>query len=115
MSYSENRRIQRAFYRWEIYTQLFGYPQVSLEYFRGAVDLPPVEMQAELLLKHLPWYEVDELSCLLDYAKSQWASILQKLAGKVKEDNRKLPDSFEAGTPLELDGLTGKTRSKLLK
>lgn len=72
-------------------------------------------MQAELLLKHLPWYEVGELSCLLDYAKSQWASILQKLAGKVKEDNRKLPDSFEAGTPLELDGLTGKTRSKLLK
>ena len=72
-------------------------------------------MQAELLLKHLPWYEVEELSCLLDYAKCLWASILEKLPGKVKEANRKLPDGFEAGTPIELDDLTDKTQSKLLK
>ena len=115
LSYSENRRIQRAFHRWEIYAQLFGYPQVLFEHFRGAVDLPPVKMQAELLLKHLPWHEVEEPNCLLGYAKSPWASILEKLAGKVKEDNRKLPDGFEAGTPFELDDLTGKTHSKLLK
>ena len=72
-------------------------------------------MQAELFLKHLPWHEVEELSCLLDYTNSLWASILEKLAGKVKEDNHKLPDGFEAGTPVELDDLAGKTQSKLLK
>ena len=95
--------------------QRFGYPQVLFEHFRDAVDLPPVNMQAELLLKHLPWHEVEKLNYLLGCAKRLWASILEKLAGKVKEDNCKLPDGFEAGTPVELDDLTGKTQSKILK
>lgn len=77
LSLAENRRIQRAFFRWEIYTQLFGQLEGTTRYCRYPI-LDSEQEQARLFVDHLPWHEVEELRCIEEYSMQRYKSILRE-------------------------------------
>ena len=70
LSLSEICRIQRAFYRWEIYAQLFAYAEADQFLEDFATRSPSVEAQAKLFPCRLPWHEVEKFKCIQEYAIS---------------------------------------------
>ncbi|KAE8163789.1 hypothetical protein BDV40DRAFT_311525 [Aspergillus tamarii] len=73
LSFTEKTRLQRAFFRWEIYTCLFQISQIF-----GDDPLDPAPRFAAMLR---PW-EIEEISCVGQFHKG----LLEELCDKIEED-----------------------------
>ncbi|BAE59661.1 unnamed protein product [Aspergillus oryzae RIB40] len=79
LSFTEKTRLQRAFYRWEIYTCLFQISQVFGDRpLRPAPATDPAPRFAAMLR---PW-EVEEISCVAQF----YRVLLEELSDRIEED-----------------------------
>ena len=107
LSLAENRRIQRAFFRWEIYAQLFGQREGTTRY-REYPILYSEQEQARLFVDHLPWHEVEELRCIEEYSMQRYKSIFERVAPHIPKKNYKPPKNHRCGSPPGHDDIIGK-------
>lgn len=103
LSTSERYRIHRALYRWEIYSQISGYPYVFMELPMSypVQGLAGAKQQAEVFLSHLPWQEVEELGTIYGYERRLDSYISEKCP---------LPDKDIKGYVKDFYGPIGKSR-----
>ncbi|GMG26249.1 hypothetical protein F9C07_1475496 [Aspergillus flavus] len=79
LSFTEQARLQRAFFRWEIYTCLFQVSQLS---GNGPLDQVPSTDPAPRFAAMLHPWEVEELSCVAQFYKV----LMEELSDRIEED-----------------------------
>ncbi|KAE8140075.1 hypothetical protein BDV38DRAFT_269461 [Aspergillus pseudotamarii] len=79
LSFTEQARLQRAFFRWEIYTCLFQISQIS---GGGPLDqIPSSDPGPRFAAMLYPW-EIEEMSCVAQFYKG----LLEELSDRIEED-----------------------------
>ena len=81
LSRTENRRIQRALYRWEIYAQLFS----QLE--DDGIAMLDDKQQQDLFLAQMPRIQVEQIASIRKFAEAQYGVILAKIAAGIPKEN----------------------------
>lgn len=81
LSFNEQARLQRAFFRCEIYTCLIQLSQLFDNYTRFSMPLTDPAPRFRAMLQVRPW-EVEEISCVAQF----YQSLVEELSDRIEED-----------------------------
>lgn len=102
VSYMERTRLQRAFFRYELYSRVF-----ALDFDSWGGSVLPSSLQFSRFVERLKTWEVEEMSCVNHYFTSTIGGFLDELEEQIVEDvltapGARVPEEVLASLPPEL-------------
>ena len=120
LSSNESRRFSRAFYRFEIFCNLFrnwkpssddeSIPNIIYEDGDSASELDSMEKSSRFLSLFNPW-EVEELACVRDYLYNYYRRMLHKFEPDLRDRNPNLDLSEDGNCSFFIIILRGKQKA----
>ncbi|KAM0171185.1 hypothetical protein ACHAPC_011073 [Botrytis cinerea] len=98
LSKTEEMRLQRALYRFQLCCNLFGKNADSSQWFFQGLNFKSVDILTMFLCLFEPW-EIEEILCLYTFSKEMYTQIFKEIHWDLDANNPKFDDQGRPPTP----------------